>query len=94
VPNCKGVFAGTMLSAERAALGSLIDDQPRLTAVKDVSAETGERVIGPVAAWMAGDVEHLAGRSASGDLLVSGGRRAPVDGRWSTPRKSQRMPRW
>src|SRR5687768_11131199 len=40
----------------------------------DVTAITGQEVVGPVTSWMTQDgpftVEHLAGRSPRGDLLV------------------------
>ncbi|PNG53103.1 MULTISPECIES: hypothetical protein [unclassified Variovorax] len=74
--NCLGDFTKPGVSGRRATLRSISDADQRLTATEDVTATTGEHVVGPVAAWTTGDVEHLAGRSPAGDLLVF----------WWTPR--------
>ena len=52
----------------------------KLTSVEDLTDATGEAVEGPIAAWTAGEVEHLAGRGPGGDLLVFWW--SPRAGRW------------
>ncbi len=62
-------LAMTLLPASVAPAGPV-----RSTAVVDVTAITGGRIVGPVTSWQTPNgpynVEHLAGQSPTGDLLV------------------------
>jgi M6 family metalloprotease-like protein len=65
------VGALTLLPASAPALPTVT---ARATSVVDVTAITGSRIVGPATSWQTRNgpynVEHLAGQSPSGDLLV------------------------
>jgi M6 family metalloprotease-like protein len=51
-----------------------------MTSIVDITSETGLRVTGSLTSWTVGDVEHIAGRSTDGDLMVFW--RSPRTDRW------------
>jgi hypothetical protein len=73
--NCLGDFT-SVAQVERTIVQKARGGSAPLTYAHDITAATGQKVVGPVAAWVTGDVQHLAGRSPTGDLLVF----------WSSPR--------
>ena len=85
--NCLGYAAAADRTAAPKVAAAARDLHAPLTVARDVTQEVGQAVLGPVAAWVTGDVEHLAGRNAAGDLLVFWW--SPKAGRWQVVNASR-----